>query len=87
MLENAVQLLPYMLLLLFATVVGAIPIIRCPKGNAAEMIAEKLDKKIRDNLRDARNSLFSGDSMPMAQLRYEHAQCCACMNMHNAVLV
>lgn len=33
------------------------------------MIAERLDKKIRDNVRDARNSLFSGDNMPMAQLR------------------
>lgn len=33
------------------------------------MVAERLDKKIRDNLRDARNSLFSGDNMPMAQLR------------------
>ena len=31
---------------------------RCPKGNAAEAVAEKLDKKLRDNLRDARNSLF-----------------------------
>ena len=51
------------------SVSGAIPIIRCPKGHAAEMIAERLDKKIRDNLRDARNCLFSGDNMPMAQLR------------------
>ena len=31
---------------------------RCPKGNAAEAVAEKLDKKLRDNLKDARNSLF-----------------------------
>nr|CAB3265891.1 sec1 family domain-containing protein 1 [Phallusia mammillata] len=41
---------------------GAMPIIRCPPGNAAEMVAEKLDKRFRDNLRDARNSFFS--SMP-----------------------
>ena len=46
-----------------------IPIIQCPKGNAAEMVAETLDKKLRDNLRDPRNSMFSGDSMPVAQLR------------------
>ena len=44
--------------------------IRCPKGNAAQMVAEGLDKKIRDNLRDPRNSMFSGDSMPMAQIRF-----------------
>nr|XP_002121594.1 sec1 family domain-containing protein 1 [Ciona intestinalis] len=38
---------------------GTIPIIRCPTGNAAEMVATKLDKKLRDNLKDARNSFFS----------------------------
>lgn len=37
---------------------GVVPIIRCPKGNAAEVISEKLCKKIRENLRDSRNSLF-----------------------------
>ena len=38
---------------------GTVPIIRCPAGNAAEAVAVKLDKKLRDNLKDARNSLFS----------------------------
>ena len=38
---------------------GTVPIIRCPGGNAAEAVATKLDKKLRDNLRDARNSLFN----------------------------
>lgn len=38
---------------------GAIPIIRSPRGNAAEMVAEKLDKRLRENIRDARNSFFS----------------------------
>lgn len=38
---------------------GVIPIIRCPPGNAAEMVAEKLDKRLRENLRDTRNSFFS----------------------------
>ena len=41
---------------------GTVPIIRCPAGNAAEAVAVKLDKKLRDNLRDARNSLFSDAS-------------------------
>lgn len=44
----------------FATL-GTVPIIRCPRGNAAEMVAEKLDKKLRENVRDPRNSLFSAD--------------------------
>lgn len=38
--------------------VGSVPIIRSPKGNAAEMVAQKLDKKLRENLFDARNNLF-----------------------------
>jgi len=38
---------------------GTVPIIRCPAGNAAEAVAERLERKLRDNLRDARNSLFS----------------------------
>lgn len=39
-------------------ITGAVPIIRCPRGNAAEMVAERLDKKLRENVRDPRNSLF-----------------------------
>lgn len=46
----------------FATL-GCVPIIRCPRNNAAEVIAEKLDKKIRENLRDSRNSLFLNDAI------------------------
>ena len=42
---------------------GVVPIIRCSKGNAAEHVAEKLDKKIRDNLRDLRNSPFMSDPL------------------------
>ncbi|XP_075214733.1 sec1 family domain containing Slh isoform X2 [Lycorma delicatula] len=45
----------------FATL-GTVPIIRSPRGNAAEMVAEKLDKKLRENLRDTRNNLFSTDA-------------------------
>lgn len=31
-----------------AAPVGGIPIIRCPRGNAAEMVARKVDAKLRD---------------------------------------
>jgi len=41
---------------------GQVPVIRTPKGGAAESIGEKLDKKIRDNLRDHRSSLFNDHS-------------------------
>jgi hypothetical protein len=30
--------------------VGFIPIIRCPRGNAAEMVSRKLDAKLRDHI-------------------------------------
>jgi hypothetical protein len=49
---------------------GTIPIIRCPKGNAAEAIASRLDKKLRENLRDARNSLFLNDGMQAGQYSF-----------------
>ncbi|CAF1590951.1 unnamed protein product [Adineta ricciae] len=50
---------------------GSVPIIRCPKGEAAEIIGDKLDKKLRDNLRDPRNSLFSSDSMATGALSFQ----------------
>lgn len=37
---------------------GNIPIIRCLPNSAAEMVARKLEKKIREDLWDSRNSLF-----------------------------
>ena len=48
---------------LFSVVVtmGSIPIIRCPKGGAAEMIATKLDRKLRDHILNSKSNLFSGD--------------------------
>uniref|UniRef100_UPI00358E54C0 sec1 family domain-containing protein 1 n=1 Tax=Myxine glutinosa TaxID=7769 RepID=UPI00358E54C0 len=46
----------------FFVTLGTVPIVRCPRGNAAEMVAEKLDKRLRENLRDARSSLFSSTS-------------------------
>ncbi|KAJ5668544.1 uncharacterized protein N7477_007114 [Penicillium maclennaniae] len=39
---------------------GAIPIIRCPKGGAAELIATKLDRKLRDHILNSKDNLFSG---------------------------
>ena len=47
-----------------------VPIIRSPRGNAAEVVAGALDKKIRDNLWDDRNNMFSGENIPVAQLRW-----------------
>ncbi|KAI8074947.1 Sec1-like protein [Gongronella butleri] len=46
---------------LFSVIVtmGMIPIIRCPRGNAAEMIANKLDSKLRDHVMNSRTNLFS----------------------------
>jgi len=57
---------------LFAVCVtlGTVPIIRCPKGNAAEAVAVKLDAKLRENLKDTRNSLFSSDGIQSGQFSF-----------------
>ncbi|KAL8298726.1 hypothetical protein RB597_007372 [Gaeumannomyces tritici] len=46
---------------LFSVVVtmGVIPIIRCPKGQAAEIISAKLDRKLRDHILNSKDNLFS----------------------------
>ncbi|KAI1812476.1 sec1 protein [Poronia punctata] len=46
---------------LFSVIVtmGVIPIIRCPKGAAAEMIAVKLDRKLRDHVVNSKDNLFN----------------------------
>ncbi|KAL1878806.1 hypothetical protein VTK73DRAFT_7563 [Phialemonium thermophilum] len=51
---------------LFSVVVtmGVIPIIRCPKGAAAEMIAAKLDRKLRDHILNSKENLFSSSARP-----------------------
>ena len=41
---------------------GTIPIIRCPKSGAAEMIATKLDRKLRDHILNSKDNLFSSQS-------------------------
>ncbi|OAX84841.1 hypothetical protein ACJ72_00801 [Emergomyces africanus] len=38
---------------------GSIPIIRCPKGGASELIATKLDRKLRDHILNSKDNLFS----------------------------
>uniref|UniRef100_A0A093XX78 Protein sly1 n=1 Tax=Talaromyces marneffei PM1 TaxID=1077442 RepID=A0A093XX78_TALMA len=43
---------------------GSIPIIRCPKGGAAELIATKLDRKLRDHILNSKDNLFSGNKRP-----------------------
>lgn len=46
---------------IFVTI-GNVPIIRALKGTAAEMVAKNLEKKLRENLWDARNNLFHMDA-------------------------
>lgn len=48
---------------------GVVPVIRCPKGNAAEMVSLKLEKRLRENLQDSRNNLFTGDNIDLLMPR------------------
>lgn len=59
--ENIMNNIVESLFSVFVTL-GNVPIIRSPKGNAAEMVAKKLDKKLRENLFDTRNNLFISDA-------------------------
>lgn len=45
---------------------GVVPIIRCPKGDAAELIAKKLDAKIRDHLGTVGNLFTDTNSSLMS---------------------
>jgi hypothetical protein len=47
--------------------VGVVPIIKCPRGNAAEMVAGKLDGKLRDHVMNSRNNLFSESNSASVQ--------------------
>ncbi|KAJ8131851.1 hypothetical protein O1611_g1772 [Lasiodiplodia mahajangana] len=53
---------------LFSVIVtmGVIPIIRCPKGAAADMIAGKLDRKLRDHILNSKDNLFNSKSASSA---------------------
>jgi hypothetical protein len=44
------------------TIIAVMPIIRCPKGAAAEMISQKLDRKLRDHILNSKDNLFSAHS-------------------------
>ncbi|KAF7988530.1 hypothetical protein HCN44_001103 [Aphidius gifuensis] len=50
---------------------GTVPIIRCPRGNAAEIIGKKLDKKLRDNVWDTRNNLFQGETNNTGHISFQ----------------
>lgn len=50
---------------------GNVPIIRAPKNTAAEMVAKKLEKKLRENLWDARNNLFHMDATQASSFRFQ----------------
>ena len=50
---------------------GTVPIIRCPKGNAAEMVSRKLDKKLRENVWNSRNSLFQSEGFKSEPLSFQ----------------
>ncbi|KAK7680546.1 hypothetical protein QCA50_016327 [Cerrena zonata] len=60
---------------LFSVVVtmGQVPVIRAPRGNAAEMVAKKLETKIRDAILSASRShapsLFAQDSTGLSNLQ------------------
>ncbi|CAG8518606.1 679_t:CDS:2 [Paraglomus occultum] len=45
---------------------GVIPIIRCSRENAAEMISRKLDVRLRDHALNPRNNLFAEGSSAMS---------------------
>lgn len=52
---------------------GNVPIIRCPRNSAAEMVARKLEKKIRENLWDARNNLFHMEATQTGAFSFQRA--------------
>lgn len=78
--ESIIDTMVDSLFSVFATL-GTVPIIRSPRGNAAEMLAEKLDKKLRDNLKDTRNSLFLMDVTQAGNYRY------FCCQMKGVIIV
>ena len=42
-----------------AVTMGVVPILRCPKGGAAEHIATQLDRKLRDHVLQSKDNLFA----------------------------
>lgn len=50
-------------LFLVFVILGIVFIIWCLRGNAVEMVVEKLDKKFWENIRDVRSSFFISDNI------------------------
>jgi len=73
--QQASILRPYRLQVLINIAAGHVPFIRAPRGNAAEMIAKKLETKIRDAIlssgrsHNSSTSLFSPDSTGLSNLQ------------------
>lgn len=59
--ESLIDVIVDSLFSVFVTL-GTVPVIACPKGNAAEFVGKKLDKKLRENVWDTRNDLFQGEA-------------------------
>lgn len=49
---------------------GSIPIIRCPQGGAAQDIAAKLDRKLRDHVLNSKDNLFSSANQAQGAVTY-----------------
>lgn len=49
---------------------GSIPIIRCPQGGAAQDIAAKLDRKLRDHVLNSKDNLFSNANQAQVATTY-----------------
>ena len=71
-----------LLFLISTTFSGLVPFIRAPRGNAAEMVAKKVEVKIRDAILTASRStnpsdaLFAPDSSGLSNLqRPRRLQC------------
>ncbi|KAI0066501.1 Sly1 vesicle trafficking sec1-like protein [Artomyces pyxidatus] len=73
--ENEIERIASGIFSVVATIgsTGQVPIIRAPKGNAAEMIAKKLETKIRDSIitasRSQGSSLFTQDAGGLSNLQ------------------
>ncbi|XP_043801429.1 protein sly1 homolog [Apis laboriosa] len=59
--ESVMEIIVDCLFSVFVTL-GTVPVIRCPRGNAAEMVAKMIDKKLRENVWDTRNNLFESET-------------------------
>ena len=49
---------------------GSIPVIRCPQGGAAQDIAAKLDRKLRDHVLNSKDNLFSSANQAQGAVTY-----------------